>query len=309
MKITRDSIAAFAKGIGVAISMFLISACSCNSVFFYPQSQLLLTPDDGGIDYEVVNITTNDGIVLHNWLLKPKSTVKGRILFLHGNAENISTHVRNVYWLPEFGYEVLLIDYRGYGKSQGEPCLPAIIEDVRASFQWLEERNNSELPLFVMGQSLGASLAAYSVGIHPEWHIQGLVLDAPFDSYREIARDKLGSVWLTWALQHPLSWLFSDQFSPIEVIAGISPRPLLVFASVNDRIVPIDHSQKLFEKAGKPKSLITTDGSHIATFSKNIHRQQLVTFLTSPKKKRKLDKITYCANVDCSKLADKGMYQ
>ena len=257
----------------------MLNACSCNKLFFYPQSQLLLTPDLVGLDYATVEIADSEGIILHNWLLKPTTEIQGRILYLHGNAENISTHIRSVYWLAYEGYEVLLLDYRGYGKSQGTPCLPKTILGVEAGFQWLQTRASDDLPLFILGQSLGASLAAYSVGQHPEWPLSGLILDAPFSSYREIAREKLSNVWLTWPLQKPLSYFFSDTYSPIHNIENISPRPLLLFYSANDNIVPGHHSQELFDRALQPKSLITTTERHTGTFLKVKHQKQLLSFL------------------------------
>lgn len=261
------------------LACMLLSACSCNKLFFYPQTQLLITPDQGGIEYETVKIVTEDNVTLHNWLIKPASQPKGRILFLHGNAENISTHIRSVYWLPQSGYEVLLMDYRGFGKSEGTPCLPDVFLDIEAGFEWLTKHNGKQLPIFLLGQSLGATLAAYSVGSHPEWELAGVILDAPFASYRDIARDKLASIWLTWPLQYPLSWMFSDKYSPIYVAHLISPRPLLVLYSTEDIIVPASHSKNLFDHAKNPKKSIITNERHTGSFLKEEYRNQVIEFL------------------------------
>lgn len=265
-------------------SLLLLGGCSCNSVFFWPYPDLVQTPAKGNIDYEDIYITTPDQVRLHGWLLKPSGAVKGRVLFLHGNAENISTHISSIYWLPSHGYEVLMIDYRGYGQSGGEACLPGIITDIEESYRWLDDRNQDELPLFIIGQSLGASLAAYSVGVNQDWDISGLVLDSPFSGYRDIARDKASELWLTWTLQYPLSWLISDTFSPNQTIQGVSPRPLLMFYSEKDKIVPPHLSANLFEQALSPKRRIITSERHIATFLKDRYRNHVLDFLSSPQR-------------------------
>jgi hypothetical protein len=262
----------------------MLSACTCNSIFFWPQPELRLTPKQGHIDYENIEISSADGTRLHAWLLKPDSETKtkGRILYLHGNAENISTHIANIHWLPSFGYEVLMLDYRGYGQSEGKACLPGVISDIEAGIAWLKQYQQDRTPLFIIGQSLGASLAAYSVGKHPEWLIQGVVLDAPFRAYSDIAKAKAGELWLTWPLQYPISWMISDRFSAENTISAIAPRPLLMFASINDQVVPFAHSETLFEQAGQPKRLLKTTGPHISTFFDDHNRKRLLAFLAQP---------------------------
>ncbi len=261
------------------VSLALLSGCSCNSLFFWPQPTLIQTPSKGNITYEDIYIDTPDNIRLHGWLLKPQTPIKGRILFLHGNAQNISTHIASIYWLPHYGYEVAMIDYRGYGRSEGTACLPDVIIDVESSFAWLEDYNQGEVPLFIIGQSLGASLAAYSTARNAEWPVAGVILDSPFASYRDIVRDKARQSWLTWTFQYPISWMFSDKFSPQKNVDKISPTPLLIFYSNQDIVVPPKHSKPLFDQALEPKSLVITSTSHITTFSSERYREKLIAFL------------------------------
>lgn len=262
--------------------LLFTTSCTCNNIFFYPHKKLYLTPAQLGIDYETVLLQSHDGKTLHNWLLKPKKTSKGRIFFLHGNAQNISTHIRSVYWLPEAGYEVFLMEYRGFGQSTGSPCLPEIIKDIETAYQWFQTSNKKNLPLFVLGQSLGASLAAYSVGANPQWSISGVIVDSPFSGFRDIAKDKMNNSWLLWPFQYPVSQLFSDTYSPIHTIKQISPRPLLMFYSQNDKVVPASSSIKLYSLAKEPKHIINTNTHHIGTFLDKNHQNQLLSFLQSP---------------------------
>ena len=91
--------------------------------------EIVQTPDKGGLTYRDISVTTRDNLRIHGWLLEAEKP-KGIVFFLHGNAENISTHIGSVYWLPEHGYDVLLMDYRGYGLSEGKPDFPDVYLDV-----------------------------------------------------------------------------------------------------------------------------------------------------------------------------------
>ena len=102
----------------------------------------LLLPDAGrvwnraqdNIPYKDIRFESADGVPLHGWLLCPrKESPRGTILFLHGNAENISTHVQSVLWIVDAGYEVFAFDYRGYGWSGGKPDIPGVHRDARAA--------------------------------------------------------------------------------------------------------------------------------------------------------------------------------
>ncbi|WP_170161071.1 alpha/beta hydrolase [Methylocaldum marinum] len=261
---------------------FVLGFYGCASLLFYPDRTIRLTPDALGLNYEDVNLSTPDDIKLHGWFLSAQGQPRGTIFFLHGNAQNISTHIFSVAWLTEIGYQVFLLDYRGYGLSEGSPGLPEVLTDVAAGFNWLvTDSRVSTRPVFLLGQSLGANLAAYFAGANPavRRQLSGIVLDAPFASYSDITREKLAQIPLTWLFQYPLSRLMPDEYSPIRNIADISPVSLVIICSETDDIVPASHSIKLFEAAGAPKALWITQGPHIATFGQEQNRQRLLFFL------------------------------
>lgn len=103
----------------LAILVLCLGLAACAGLLFYPDRHIRLTPERLGLDYEDVHLTAADGTKLHAWLLLAQGEAHGFVLFLHGNAENISTHIHNVAWLPAEGYQILLLDYRGYGRSEG----------------------------------------------------------------------------------------------------------------------------------------------------------------------------------------------
>ena len=106
--------------------------------------------------------------------------------------------------LSESGrYQVLLLDYRGYGHSEGSPSLPAIYQDIDAAFAWLDQAPDVQgKPLVLLGQSIGGALAVHYLAGHPgpRQRLKALVLDGVPASYRDVAQYSLANAWVTWPL-------------------------------------------------------------------------------------------------------------
>ncbi|TGO03058.1 hypothetical protein PN36_13545 [Candidatus Thiomargarita nelsonii] len=270
------------NGTGKLILVFIVLLISgCTNLVFYPDKIRYTTPSDFGLEHEDIFLTSTDGIQLHGWFL-PSSVdkIKGTVFFLHGNAQNISAHIHSVHWLPKNGYHVYLIDYRGYGNSTGQPTVQGVIDDINIGFTWLIQRVQKG-PIYLMGQSLGATLGIYFVGSRPKVREQlaGVIMDAGFSSFRVIAREKLSDFWLTWPFQYPLSMLLTDNYDPEDFIQNISPVPVLIMHSNDDKVVPSSHGQKLFKLAGKPKFYKKTRNGHISTFKYKEYRQTVLEFM------------------------------
>ncbi|ADJ27838.1 alpha/beta hydrolase [Nitrosococcus watsonii] len=269
----------------LSLVIFFIHLSGCSQVFFLPGKEEMLTPKQLGLAYEDVTLSTPDGYSLHGWLLHAQGKLCGSVYFLHGNAENISTHIASVMWLPAHGYQVFLLDYRGYGRSTGSPDIAGALQDIETGYQWLLARPESEeKPVFLLGQSLGAALLVAFGAAIPDLHerVDGVIVDAAFTRYRGIAREKLGSFWLTWPFQYPLSWLLPGSYDPIDYIAQLSPTPLLLIHSKEDEIIPYHHGEELFAAARSPKFFLSTDTRHIGTFNVREYRHALLHFLDAP---------------------------
>jgi len=262
------------------ILMCLLAACS--SAFFYPQRPLQLTPARVGLEYEDVNLESPDHLRLHAWYLPAQGTPKGTVLFLHGNAGNIGTHLASVYWLPPEGYNVFLLDYRGYGASEGSVSIGGALQDVEAAIDWLTTRPEVRSQgLAVFGQSLGGAFAAYAVANsrHRDM-IRALIMDSAFSSYRNIAREKLADFWLTWPVQWPLSLTVSDVYDPVDAIGKVSPVPVLIMHGVADRVIPVWHADRLFTAAREPKEFWRIPGSgHIEALGREEYRIRFKRYL------------------------------
>lgn len=253
----------------------------CGRFFFFPTSEHVLTPAKVGLSYEDVYFRAEDQTLLHAWFLPAQDEAKGTVFFLHGNAENISTHLGSVYWLPSAGYNVFLLDYRGYGHSEGKARLAPMFSDIETAFATLLQRKDIDpKKIVVFGQSLGGALAAHWAGnTRFRSHLRGVAIDSAFSSFRGIAKEKLGGFWLTWLLQAPLSWTVSDDYSPIEAIGKISPIPLLISHSKDDEIIPVHHGRALFEAAREPKALWLLDKvNHNHAFVDPENRKRLLSY-------------------------------
>ncbi|ODJ92105.1 alpha/beta hydrolase [Pseudomonas viridiflava] len=271
----------------ISILALLLSLAGCSSMLFYPEAGLPFTPDKARLEYRDVNLTAADGTRLHGWWLPAKAgvPVKGTVLHLHGNGGNMSWHLGGSWWLPEQGYQVLMLDYRGYGQSQGEPSLPAIYQDIQAAFDWLKAAPEVQgKPLVVLGQSIGGALAVHYLAEHPEERsrIKALVLDGVPASYRDVARNSLSNSWLTLPFRTPLSWFIPDGDSAVNGLPRMAGTPMLIFHSMDDTLVPLVNGISVYKAAPPPRVLQLTRGGHVQTFADPLWRQVMLRYLEDP---------------------------
>jgi len=261
--------------------ILLVNISACSSLIFMPEKKTYVTPAMLGLDGEDVYFTSGENR-LHGWWLHAKPPLRGTILFLHGNAENISTHIASVYWLPAHGYDVFLFDYRGYGKSTGVPSLPGIHQDYAAALDYLFHRPGVDSNnIFVFGQSLGAAVVLTATDTSPyKSRLRAVITEGAFTSYRSVAREMFDHSWLTWLFQWPLSMTINDDYRPIDHIAGISPTPVLLIHSKQDEVIPFHNALELYAAARQPKTLwVVKDVRHIQTFKNPEYREKLLEYL------------------------------
>jgi fermentation-respiration switch protein FrsA (DUF1100 family) len=262
--------------------LLTVPLAACTGVFFQPQQIQYLTPDKIGLVYEDVYFTSSDGVKLHGWMLPARGKARGTVLFLHGNAENISTHIGNVYWLPAQNYNVFLPDYSGYGLSEGVPTVDGVQHDISGAMGYLLKRADIDSErIVILAQSLGGALAIYNVAHSPyRAKIKALISESAFSDYRAITREKLASFWLTWPLQWPLSLTIDNDYSPMPAAHKISPIPLLIIHGDKDNVVPLAHGQALFAAAAEPKEMwIVPGGGHIEALRHKKYQDRLLEYL------------------------------
>ncbi len=245
---------------------------ACSQLFYYPTDEIVLTPAKMELAYEEHFIPSEDDISLGVWWIKaiPEKKLHRIVVQLHGNGENMSTHFLYVAWLAKEGYDVITFDYRGYGQSTAEmPTQKGLAIDTCAVLGWLAQHPAlKEQPTFIIGQSLGGAVVPVALHRCPYPPLRGIVIDSSFASYRDIARRKLASFWLSWPLQYPLSYLIADDPRPDAVIGAVKV-PFIFFHNPDDPVVPFEEGQALYAAAGNPKEFIEVHANgHTAAFGR-----------------------------------------
>jgi fermentation-respiration switch protein FrsA (DUF1100 family) len=269
----------------VAFASFsTLLVAGCTQTFFQPDRVLVATPDRLGVRYETVELRAADGIDLVAWFLPARGTPAATVLFLHGNAENISTHFANVAWMPAEGFNVLALDYRGYGASAGSPSLAGVQLDIDAALGALLERRDVDPRRIVLfGQSLGGALAIHYAarGAHRS-SLRAVIADSAFADYRLIVKEKMAGFFLTWPFQWLPALTVDNDYSPRAAIGAVSPIPLVLIHGESDAIVPPHHSRQLYEAAAQPKELwIAPAAGHTQSLRDPALRNRLSNFMRS----------------------------
>lgn len=274
--------ALFLRRLLIFLSAMVLS--SCTGLFFYPQKKLVRTPKDLGLFYDDLRIpitTSKSGgdkeETLHAWLLhaRPGLGVK-TIVFFHGNAENISTHINSVSWLPAYGYNVLLADYRGYGQSSGSPSVKTIHEDAAAVLRYLDDKPWAER-LVLFGQSLGGAVVIWTVGMQElSENVCASAVEGAFSSYKQIASEKAGGGLFGQAV----AMLISDAYCPLSALQKSRKVPRLFIHGGADDIVPFHHSLLLYAESPEPKDLWLLPGArHLEVLQIPRYRERFLLFL------------------------------
>lgn len=265
-----------------SVVLLVITLGGCTSVIFQPIAEHYRLPYQDQLEYEELTITETGLPTLHGWHLPvPEAVVggrKGTVLFLHGNAQNLSTHTQFVYWLPAQGYEVYVFDYRGYGKSAGIPELGPIIYDISRMITFTAEHAGNQVIVF--GHSLGASMAVATVALmEPRPPVKALVIASAFSDYRQIVRELLAQNTLAWLLQWPLSLTIDNQYAPRKWIGHISPIPVYLLHSREDQIIAEHHAETLLQQVQQPSYFFPLVGRHNEFLELAENRRRLLDVL------------------------------
>jgi fermentation-respiration switch protein FrsA (DUF1100 family) len=265
---------------GLLASMLLLLSSGCSALLFHPERDHASNPVADRFSPQDVYFPSGDGETLHGWFFKAENP-KATVLVFHGNASNISTQVNSVLWLAQAGFNLFVIDYRGFGSSSGEPDVAGVHRDGLAAFKHLLTLPEvSSRRIAILGQSLGGSVATYVAATAPEREkISLLLLDSCFFSYQQIAREKLANVFITWPFQYPLSWLFNNDYSPGRWIGAVAS-PLVTIHDRSDKVVPFHHSDQIWAAANEPKVMLTTSGfGHVSSFADPAIRNQVAALI------------------------------
>ena len=219
---------ALAVVVGVPLFVYLLQ----EKLLFYPQplGKPLKVPN-----VEEVAITTGDGVTLRGWLVKSHHPLPAPlVIYFGGNAEEVS-------WLASVadqfgGWSLLLMNYRGYGGSEGKPGERELFGDALAIHDYAVKRPDV-MPerVIAMGRSLGSGVAVHLAAHRP---LRGVILVTPYDSITEIAKRHYPYLPVSLLIRHP--------FDSISQAAKIN-MPLLCLAASNDQVIPVRHARRLYD--------------------------------------------------------------
>lgn len=222
------------------------------SLIFFPEKTFYEKPADYGLIAEDVRFRTEDGVSLHGWYL-PAPENKAVLLFFHGNAGNISGRLSKADGWVRRGYSVFLVDYRGYGASEGRiEHQDDVIRDADAALAWLLDEKKQPLSKIVLyGESLGSHPA---IRLGSEHAVAAVILEAPFTSFVDLGK-----------IHYPVvpSAVIRDFAFPNEDFIAYLKAPLFILHGMEDEICPYAMAGELFEKAPLPKEFFSiADGMH-----------------------------------------------
>jgi uncharacterized protein len=225
------------------LSTTLVGGCRIEDRFiFHPDHVTDRDPSHIGLTFENVFFTTQDGIRLHGWFI-PHEDARATLVWFHGNAGNISDRLLNIKLLHDrINTNIFIFDYRGYGRSEGSVSEKGTYLDGEAAIAYLLGRDDAATrKLILFGRSLGAAVAAEMA---TRFTTLGLILESPFVSIREMAREIFPSL--------PISWLLRTRYDTLEKVRLVKT-PILVLHGDRDATVPFAHGKRVFEVASQPK--------------------------------------------------------
>jgi len=229
---------------------------------FEPSPLLQTTPDRLGLKFDELRIPVGSGTdqgELYAWWVPADKSDAPTFLYLHGNDRNLSNHLEHTLWLHNLGYNVLVADYRGYGKSTGgEPSEATVYEDAEAVWNYLLKLHGSApRHTFIYGYSLGGAIAIDLAIRHPE--AAGLITEGTFTSMYDMGKRKYAYL--------PVDWLLNQRFDSLDKVGKLKI-PVLFIHGTWDRLIPWQMSQQLFERSPQPKFLkLIEGGEHINSSS------------------------------------------
>ena len=237
--------------------LFLLTVTGCsimNRFVFLQKKGLPATHAMISLPYQEIWFPARDGVQLNGWFI-PGAPETPLVLFFHGNAGNLYDNLEYLNLLHDRGFPIFIFDYRGYGKSQGDPLRENdLYQDARGAVSYLEGQGWRHERMIFFGQSLGSAVALQMALETPP---AGLVMESSFTSMKEIGKYFSPLTYYTvgwWGIDLPFDNL--AKIGQVEV-------PLLLIHGDKDSVAPVEMTKRLFARAGAPKMLhIISGGGH-----------------------------------------------
>jgi fermentation-respiration switch protein FrsA (DUF1100 family) len=236
----------------VLILLYTVFLVGCEKkIIFHPAKfpEGYWDPASLGLKAQDILFQSEDGVNLHGWYV-PTPGARATLLWFHGNAGNLSHRLDNIQRLLSLNFNIFIFDYRGYGKSEGEPDEKGIYKDSQAAYnKILELEGVSVDSLFLFGRSLGG-ICAVETALNNS--ARGLILESTFTSASDMSRKIMPLI--------PLGWAIRSKLDAINNVPKLK-LPKLFLHGDRDEVVPFDLGRKLYEAAADPKSFYIIQGA------------------------------------------------
>jgi fermentation-respiration switch protein FrsA (DUF1100 family) len=217
---------------------------------FYPRPEWVATPEDGGVLFEDLMLTTEDGTAISAWYVPARDPAAPVLLFCHGNAGNISHRVHNLVLLNRIGISSLIFDYPGFGRSGGHPLEAGVYQSAQTAYRYLrDERGVPDRKIVLFGRSLGAAVA---VELAAGGHGRALIIECAFTDLYEMGRHLYPALPMPRRLErkYPTAGRLAEVRMPVLIIHGEA-----------DRLVPLSMARRLHQLARRPKEFYLIPGA------------------------------------------------
>ena len=251
----------------VLLGFYLLSGAA----LYFLQERLIFLDESLDRDYkfefeapfEEIWLTAKDGAALHGLHFKQKNP-KGLILYFHGNSQSLVRWGQVVQYHHSLGYEVLIMDYRGYGKSRGKRSLKTLLSDA---LLWYDQATQSfpENQITVYGRSIGTGPASYVAGQNKPLR---LILETPYYDMQSLVQ--------RYYPIFPMGLALRFKFKNHEYVKG-ADCPVYIFHGTEDEMVPYAHAYRLYQniERGKASMITIPGGEHKNLVDFELFREEL----------------------------------
>lgn len=252
--------------IGLILRVFFIHPY----LVYNPNRYIEHTPGYAGLDYQEIFFNSEDGVKLSAWYV-PAEESEHVVLFCHGNAGNISDRLDLIKTYYHIGFSVFIFDYRGYGQSRGKPSEKGTYKDAEAAWNYLvNEKKIEPGNIIIASRSLGGAVASYLAG---KTSPKALIIEGSFTSMPD-----MGKLFYPYL---PMRWIVRYRYNNLQHLKKVHC-PVLIIHSLDDRLVPFQMGQALYEAANPPKQFLQIRGSHndAFQFSRNQYMNGIKEFIS-----------------------------
>ncbi|BAY42890.1 hypothetical protein SAMD00079811_04680 [Scytonema sp. HK-05] len=272
--------------LGVVVAIGYLAVCiflflQQSRFIFFPAKVIETTPEFFNLGYEDVWLPVNakSGKVarIHGWWIQANQLNAKVVLYLHGNAINIGANVAHAHRFHQLGFSVLLVDYRGYGRSEGGfPTESQVYQDAATAWDYLVyQRQIPPSQILIYGHSLGGAVAIDLALKHPD--AAGLIVESSFTSIQKVVAYR-NNFWM-----FPVDSILTQRFDSIGKVPNLKI-PVLFIHGTADVIVPAFMSQDLYAAAPEPKKLLLVPGAahnNVAEVAASVYLEAVRSFVTS----------------------------